>query len=402
MISNRDIVIVGLQPWDIEIGSNCKNIAIEFARNNRVLYVNSPLDTITIWKSRDKTSVQKRLEFASSGNNLVQVASNIWNLYPKSIIRSANWIPFTSLFRAINKLNNRRFAQDISAAISVLSFKNVLLFNDSDMFRSFYLQELIHPAVSIYYSRDNLMSQRYFYKHGHILEPELIKKSTVVVANSEYLAGLARKFNEHSYYVGQGCDLSLFNPTIIRRRPADMENITGPVIGYIGALSAQRLDISLLTELCSKKKEWNFVFIGEKDKEFENSVLNILSNVFFLGLKEGKQLPDYLSYFDIAMNPQLINEMTIGNYPRKIDEYLAMGKPVVATETVAMNIFKKVTYLGKSADEYISLINTALTEDSVERQKERIRFARTHTWENSVNAIYAAVENAQKINKIQL
>jgi len=33
MIKNRDIVIVGLQPWDIEIGSNCKNIAIEFHCN---------------------------------------------------------------------------------------------------------------------------------------------------------------------------------------------------------------------------------------------------------------------------------------------------------------------------------------------------------------------------------
>jgi hypothetical protein len=31
-IKNRDIVVIGIQPWDIEIGSNCKNIALEFSK----------------------------------------------------------------------------------------------------------------------------------------------------------------------------------------------------------------------------------------------------------------------------------------------------------------------------------------------------------------------------------
>ena len=36
LITNRDIIIVGQQPWDVEIGSNCKDIAIEFSKYNRV------------------------------------------------------------------------------------------------------------------------------------------------------------------------------------------------------------------------------------------------------------------------------------------------------------------------------------------------------------------------------
>ena len=35
LITNRDIVIVGQQPWDVEIGSNCKNIAIELPNSNQ-------------------------------------------------------------------------------------------------------------------------------------------------------------------------------------------------------------------------------------------------------------------------------------------------------------------------------------------------------------------------------
>ena len=64
MIKDRDIIIVGIQPWDIEIGSNCKNIALEFAKNNRVLYVNPPMDRFTRFKHRNRERVQKRIQIA--------------------------------------------------------------------------------------------------------------------------------------------------------------------------------------------------------------------------------------------------------------------------------------------------------------------------------------------------
>ncbi len=51
MIQGKDIVIVGLQPWDTEIGSNCKDIAVEMSKNNRVLYVNSPFDRISKFRA---------------------------------------------------------------------------------------------------------------------------------------------------------------------------------------------------------------------------------------------------------------------------------------------------------------------------------------------------------------
>ncbi len=44
-----------------------------------------------------------------------------------------------------------------------------------------------------------------------------------------------------------------------------------------------------------------------------------------------KELPGYIQHFDVCINPQKLNPITIGNYPLKVDEYLAMGKPVVAT-----------------------------------------------------------------------
>lgn len=392
IIKGRDIVITGLQPWDSAIGSNCINIACEFAKHNRVLYVNSPLDTITALKGMNDEKVQKRARIiVGQEKDLQKVDENIWTFYPRKKIRSINWIKFDWLFDFFNKRNNAIFTKEVKRAMDELGFKNIILFNDSDMFRSFYFQEYLKPDVSIYYSRDNLIAVDYWKTHGVRIEAELIKKSDVAVANSTYLTDYCRQYNKNSFYVGQGCDLRLFNKNLIKEEPADLKNIPHPRIGYVGAIFTLRLDIEILCYIAKTKPEWQIVLVGPQDSGFLNSELHSYKNVHFLGSKDGSLLPAYINYFDVCINPQLLNEVTIGNYPRKIDEYLAMGKPVVATKTVAMSIFADHTYLAQTKEDYVKLIELALKEDNDGKRKARREFASSHTWENNVREIYKAI-----------
>ncbi|MDG1475967.1 MAG: glycosyltransferase, partial [Vicingaceae bacterium] len=201
----------------------------------------------------------------------------------------------------------------------------------------------------------------------------------------------AKAFNPNSYYVGQGCDLTIFKPNGVAE-PTDLANIKGVKIGYIGFLTAMRLNIGLLVDVAKAKKDCQFVLVGPEDDAFKNSELHLLRNVHFLGNKNGADLPAYIKYFDICINPQTVNDLTIGNYPRKIDEYLAMGKPTLATQTPTMEIFKDHVYLGETALDYIKLIELALEEDSSQKQQERIGFAQGHTWKNNVNEIDNAIQ----------
>ncbi len=392
LIQNRDIVVVGQQPWDTGIGSNCKNIALEFARHNRVLYVNSTLDRITLLKHKDDPKVQKRLSVINGKEDgLVVIQDNLWNLYPDTLTESINWIKSRPVFNALNKVNNKKFARSIQKAMAKLGFKNIILFNDNDMFRSFYLKELLKPDVSIYYSRDYMLAVDYWKFHGENLEPALIAKSDLCVANSTYLASYCRKYNPRSYYVGQGCDLEMFSNPRDNSKPADMEAIPHPVIGYVGALQSIRLDIELLGYIAQQRPDWHIVLVGPEDDEFKASNLHNISNIHFLGGKPPETLPAYINSFDVCLNPQLVNQVTIGNYPRKIDEYLAMGKPTVASATEAMSIFAEHTYLASNKEEYVTLIAKALAEDSPEKQAARRAFASSHTWENNVAEIYKAI-----------
>ena len=389
MIKNRDFIIVGLQALDSRIGSNCINIAHEIARNNRVLYVNYPLDRLTKIREKNDPLIQKRIRINKGEEpELVQVSDTMWNLYPKTTLESISQLPMNGLFDFVNKINNKRFAREIKKAIKTLNFSNYFIFNDSDMFRSFYLKELLQPELYIYYTRDNLIAVDFWKKQGIRIEATLMAKADLVVANSTYLADHARQFNPHSYYVGQGCDVSLFDKKLIKEVPADIAKIKRPIIGYIGALFSLRLDIDVLVHMAKNRPEWQIVLVGPEDEAFKSSELHNISNVYFLGSKKMEELPSYLNQFDVALNPQKLNEVTIGNYPRKIDEYLAMGKPTVATRTKAMEVFENHTYLADTKEEYLVMIEKALNENTAEKEKDREVFAKSHTWENNVKEIY--------------
>jgi len=393
MITGKDIIVVGIQAWDIEIGSNCKNIASEFAKNNRVLYVNSPLDRLSMKREKNTPKVKKRLKVRSGEeSDLVQIGENMWNLYPKKLIESINGIPVKGLFNVLNRRNSKKYASDILSAVKRLGFKDYLLFNDSTMFLGQDLKALLKPTMYIYYMRDYLTRNPYWRKHGERLEPELIARADLVVNNSTLYTEYGKKFTPHSYMVGHGCDTTLFDDKVSNIEvAADLSKISKPVLGYVGFLSSRRLDIDLLVQIAKNRPEISMVLVGPEDDNFKNSELHNLNNVHFLGSRDSSELPSYIKGFDIAMNPQLINDATIGNYPRKIDEYLAMGKPTLATATKAMEYFAEVTYLGKTSDEYLQLIDKALAENNEELQEKRRSVGTSHSWENNVNEIYKYV-----------
>lgn len=397
IIENRDIIVVGQQPWDTPIGSNCKDIAIEFSKHNRVLYINAPLDRRTKFQQAATEGVQKRVRvIKGEENGLEQIAPNFWVYYPDVINESINWIKPTSIFRIFNKINNKRFAKSIQKALKQLNFKDFILFNDSDMFRSYHLKELLNPALSIYYSRDNLLATPYWGKHGKHLEPELIKKSDLCVANSVYLANYCKQYNPNSFYVGQGCDFTLFKNDESVKVPENLAAIPKPILGYVGALLSIRLDEQILVHLAEQKPEWSVVLVGPEDEDFKASKLHQMPNVYFLGPQKPESLPSYIKGFDICLNPQALNPLTIGNYPRKIDEYLAMGKPTLATKTEAMSVFEDYVYIAETKEDYVKLAEKALTENNPELEQKRIDFAKTHTWEKNVEEIYKAIKSVKQ------
>lgn len=387
-----DIVIVGLQPWSTAIGSNCVDMAKVFSQTCRVLYVNRATDRrtqLSTWfdNSYSRSSTQKK----NQEYRLNKVDQNLWVLDPGIVLESINLLsgrPFKYLLR----LNNKRFARHIHKAIKELGFTDFILFNDNDFFQGQYLNEELSPRLFVYYLRDYLINQPYFKRNGKNMEIDILKKAHLVFTNSQYLKKYAEQFNAASHDIGQGCTISIPTSTDENKVPLELQNIKAPVVGYIGNLVTMRLDLSLLEELALIRKDLSWVFVGPMDSEFTKSILHKYSNVVFTGSKSQEQLSNYISCFDVCINPQVLNETTIGNYPRKLDEYMFFGKPVVARKTAFTQELGDLVYQYEGVSEFSQMLDLALAENKLSSKKqERKKLAESHTWENCVSKIFERV-----------
>lgn len=385
-----------MQPWDAATACNFKEMAIEFAKHNRVLYVNRATDRISLIKHRSDPLTQSRLATLKKGTNeLIPIQENLWVHNPRTIMESLNWMPFASLYEAANRINSKRAAKEINKIIKQLGFNDVLLINDNDFFRGIDLKELIDCTDYIFYIRDYLNFQPWFRKHGPRMEKKMLEKVDLVVANSLYLANYAGRVNPHSYDIGQGCDLESYlteNPAV----PDDLAGIPHPIIGYSGAISGTRLDKEIFCHIAEQLPQCSVVLVGPVTDGFDAEALQKFSNIHFLGVKSPAAVPAYVYHFDVCINPQLVNQLTVGNYPRKADEYLAMGKPMIATETETMLFFKDHVYLCKSKEDYVRhirniLANPALQDGPVKEQRRA--FALSHSWTESIGRLGDAYHN---------
>lgn len=391
-----DFIITSLQSWDIEIGSTIKNTASEISKLHQVLYVNPPIDIITRLRTlngQKSPAIRRQLEVLHGKSTpLRQINKNLWVLDCPFSINSVGQMP-TWLFNILNRQNNKRIGKWIVKQATIIGFKEYIHLIDTDLFRSLHLKEYIHPAISIYYRRDYIIGFPYWRKHGPSCEKKLVQKSDIVLTNSSYFANQLRPINPNTYILNTGVNLELYDAAQRWNKPTDIQSIASPIIGYTGAIIESRLDSNLLYNIIKLLPEYNFVFVGPEDAHFQTHPLHQLQNVYFTGRKEVKELPQYIQHFDICINPQILNSITDGNYPLKIDEYLALGKPIVATSTHTMRtVFANYTHLAITVKEWVTALKAAIRETSdQELARARINFAHTHSWKHSVEVIYKAI-----------
>jgi glycosyltransferase involved in cell wall biosynthesis len=225
------------------------------------------------------------------------------------------------------------------------------------------------------------------------MEESILKKADYVFTNSHYLKKYAEQYNDASFYIGQGCNLTSLSSDIENHsRPIELSGINKSIVGYIGNLVTLRLDLALLEKVAAIRNDLFWIFVGPLDDGFAKSKLKLLPNVIFTGHKAQHELANFISCFSVCINPQVLNETTIGNYPRKIDEYMLFGKPVIARKTDFTQELGNLVYQYETEQQFLEMLDLAILEDGKsDLFEERKSVAKTHTWKNSVKKIVDTV-----------
>ena len=113
-------------------------------------------------------------------------------------------------------------------------------------------------------------------------------------------------------------------------------------------------------------------------------------------MKLREEVPQYICDFDVCLMPFNRSEIGKGMLPLKMFEYLALGKPVVATSSEVLKQFEEVLYLADDEDSFLQHIEHAITDNNRENSEFRRAYALKYSWENRVNKYLSAIQESIK------
>jgi glycosyltransferase involved in cell wall biosynthesis len=223
------------------------------------------------------------------------------------------------------------------------------------------LLDSIDRSLLVYHCVDDLSAAPNMpSKAIHDAERDLARAADVNFATSRLLESRLSAINPAAtHFLANVADYDHFSqarsPGPI---PDDLTAIPRPRLGFIGAMSAYKVDFELIAAVARARPDWHWVLIGQVGEGQPDTSTEILrlSNIHMLGPRPYSRLPDYLRGFDIATIPARANPYTAAMFPMKFFEYLATGVPVVASSVPALAEFSRACELTDSTEKFIAAI----------------------------------------------
>ncbi len=96
---------------------------------------------------------------------------------------------------------------------------------------------------------------------------------------------------------------------------------------------------------------------------------------------------------DVCLIPYILNDYTHHIFPLKLYEYMAAGKPIVASDMEEMRPYAgdEMT-IAHSREEFLAAIDDAIANDTPERARSRQEAARNESWDHRVEQVSAIIE----------
>jgi glycosyltransferase involved in cell wall biosynthesis len=389
--SRLNIVCISPAPWDYPVWTNRQHIMSGLSQHHRVLYVFHPVFL--------RSSIKRNITLSKSKpvSMLNKINDNLTTFTPFIL-------PFSDKTPGLHQMNIRLSSSYMNKFLGQLGFKEFILwFYDPEAVA--YL-DYLQPILSCYDCVDEYSTMPYYSSHRRKqrlehLEKQLIERCDIVFTTSENLYNQKKQLNPNTYLVENVGDFEHFNKVDYSKLkvPQDFPSVSSPVIGFIGAMDHYKVDFDLIEFIADMRPQWNLIMIGSRmNSKEKRASYPKKSNIYYLGGKEYRNLPDYAANFDICIIPYKINEYTKNVFPIKFFEFLATGKPVVTTALPALLQYGSIVNISQTYEEFLDAIEQSLYHDSGDLKKERLQIAKKHTWESRKERLLFHIQKALKDN----
>jgi uncharacterized SAM-binding protein YcdF (DUF218 family)/glycosyltransferase involved in cell wall biosynthesis len=386
MLREQNVLCISSIDWDFIWQGHQEIMSRLAADGHRVLFVENT--GVRAPQVRDLGRVRQRIRnwwrgtkgFREERPNLFVYSPLV---LPLPYSRIALWINRLILFNAL-----RRWMR-------AMSFYRPIVWTFLPTPLAHHLIEELDPPATIYYCIDDLAASSPGARRIAPSEEKLFRTADLVFVTSERLRERAARFSRNVHLFPFGVNLERFEQA--RQTdgppPPELQALGRPIVGYVGGLH-RWVDQELLVDVAARLPQATFALVGPVQTDV--SALERCPNMRLVGQRPHAELPQYIKRFDVGIVPYRDTEYTANVYPTKLNEYLAMGVPVVATDLAEIRRFNAenggVISVAPGAEGFAAAISDAVRRADAGMAERRIDVARRNSWSQRVADMMILVE----------
>lgn len=229
------------------------------------------------------------------------------------------------------------------------------------------------------------------------MEARMARQADRVVVVSQPLEEKWRALGVEPLLIPNGCEPEMFAATDVAPLPQDVA-LPPPIVGHVGHLS-DRIDLDLLRGVAERGH--SLLLVGPRQRTFpleRIEPLLAMPNVAWVGAKPFSALPSYLRLIDVGVVPYTDSAFNRASFPLKTLEYLAAGRPVVATDLPAIRwLDTDLVRVAGTREDFVAAVGQALADPEQGRQADRMAFAARHSWSRRAAELAVVLGAAEEI-----
>lgn len=391
-----DIILFSDQVWDRVVPTNRQQVAARLPDHLdcRVVYVESPSfmasPALSIGRYNDGYHfVEPDRERISA--SVTRIAERVWTVSPLLPLphRYAKAVPGL-VFGAV-----RWFARRACERLRII---NPLVWSYSP-FGAAYLPQAVDPRGFVFDCVDRYDRLEYYTDYDVDVarrQSDTLNRADVVFVSSDTLYERFQETHPNVHLTGNAADIDLFRsarPGGAAPPAPELQEVSGPIIGFYGLLTEYKLDFELLRMLAERRPDVTLVLIGPEAEPLPGWIESS-SNVIRFPRIPQRDLPGYITVFDLCLLPYEVNEYTSGIEPLKLYEYLAAEKPVVATDFSNLPTPKEWLRIAGSRDEFVDLVDEVLADPPEEFDLD----LESHDWDAKIQKMLEVVRRKRLLD----
>ena len=161
--------------------------------------------------------------------------------------------------------------------------------------------------------------------------------------------------------------------------PAWFAELRSPRILYVGALTAERLDVEAISETAARFSRGSLVLVGPVVDRAVVDPLRRHSNVRIQPPVGRAEVASVIHAADVCIMPHRLNRLTTAMSPLKLYEYLAGGRPVAASDLPPVRAVDPRIVCVPEGHSFADGVDEALSRGPLS-EDDRLAFIDANSW----------------------